>query len=154
MAVLGLGIAACGDDGSGDAGAMDSGDTGSAGDDASGTADESGTEGDTSPWSSLNERPCPDDNFLSYENFGGPFVLTYCTGCHASGVPADQRQGAPLMVNFDDIEDIRSQAAGIWARAADQNETMPPVGAADMEERALLGEWLACGAPEDADLEM
>ena len=154
---------ACGDDdGGGDDGAMGSStaaetDDGTAGD-GSGTADETGTEGDTDPgmgpWSSLDERPCPDDSFLTYESFGGPFMLTYCTGCHHSRLPADQRQGAPIEVNFDDLEAIRARADRIWIRAADDNDSMPPIGAADADERARLGEWLACGAPTDADLGM
>jgi hypothetical protein len=113
------------------------------------SGDESGGTVDEGPWSSFDERPCPPDSFLSYENFGGPFLLTYCTGCHHSGVPADLRQGAPLDVNFDTLEDVRGRAATIWLRAADQNATMPPVGPAGEAERALLGEWLACGAPTD-----
>jgi hypothetical protein len=38
-------------------------------------------------------------------------------------------------------------------RAADQNATMPPAGAPGEDERTLLGEWLACGAPTQADLD-
>ena len=126
-----------------------------------GSADETGTAstgtGDThdmGPWASLDERPCPDDSFLTYENFGGPFVLSYCTTCHASRLPADLRQGSPIEVNFDDVADIREWSDRIWVRAADQNQTMPPVGPPSDEERARLGEWLACGAPTAADLEM
>ncbi len=168
LAVVGLGPAACGDDGqSTESGAMDEGSAGgTAGEDtgtgtgtADGTADETGTEGgsdetgeDMGPWNSFDERPCPDDSFLTYENFGGPFMLSYCTGCHQSMLPADMRQGAPVEVNFDDIDDVRNQAERIWARGGDQNLSMPPVGPPDDEERALLGEWLACGSPTDADL--
>jgi len=161
---LGLLSAGCGDDGSGDGSMNDSGgteatgtaDTGS----EEGTADGTGTAGsgesgeDLGPWSSLGERPCPDDSFVTYESFGGPFLLTYCTGCHHSRLPADQRQGAPIDVNFDDLEDIRAWADRIWIRGADDNDSMPPVGPAGPDERALLGEWLACGAPTDADVGM
>lgn len=47
-----------------------------------------------------------------------------------------------------------AHASGIWIRAADQNFSMPPVGPPPEDERALLGEWLACGAPTDAELGM
>ncbi|MCH9687756.1 MAG: hypothetical protein K0V04_40375 [Deltaproteobacteria bacterium] len=153
---LTLTTTACGDDSSSDeSGAAASSGTGGSTGDATGTADETGTGGEPmGPWNNLEERPCPDDNFLTYENFGGPFMLTYCTGCHGSGVPADMRQMAPLGVDFDDVEDVRTHAVNIWALAADQNEAMPPVGAADDMERMMLGEWLACGAPTDADIEM
>lgn len=100
----------------------------------------------------LAERPCPEDSIVSYESFGGPFLLDWCTGCHAAGLPDGSRQGAPLGVDFDDLEAARKHAARIWARAADGNATMPPVGGPDEEERTRLGEWLACGAPTDVDI--
>ena len=161
VAVLGL-LAGCPEDGGEDetaGGESIGGDTsGSAsGSDSGsdGSADETATTGsDMGPWMSLDERPCPEDSFLTYENFGGPFMLSYCTTCHASMLPADMRQGSPIETNFDDIEDIRDQADRIWIRAADQNQTMPPVGPPSDEDRAMLGEWLACGAPTAADLGM
>jgi hypothetical protein len=121
---------------------------------SSGSADETATGVDMGPWTSLDERPCPDDSFLTYENFGGPFMLSYCTTCHSSMLPADMRQGSPIEVNFDDIEDIRMRADRIWLRAADQNMNMPPVGPPSDDDRAMLGEWLACGALTVDDLGM
>lgn len=161
VAVLGL-LTGCPEDGGEDETAGDESTDGEASGSSSGSdsgsdgsADETATTGsDMGPWASLDERPCPDDSFLTYENFGGPFMLSYCTTCHASMLPADMRQGSPIEVNFDDIEDIRDQADRIWIRAADQNQTMPPVGPPSDEERARLGEWLACGAPTAADLGM
>lgn len=96
---------------------------------------------------SLDERPCPDESYLTYESFGGPFIVTWCSGCHAAALPDGQRQGAPLNSNFDSLKDIRAWAPRIWARTGDHNATMPPIGVPDDEERAALGEWLACGAP-------
>jgi hypothetical protein len=147
------------DDGEGDAANDEStGEASGSGTGSAGTADETGTAGtgadDMGPWTSLDERPCPDDSFLTYENFGGPFMLSYCTTCHASRLPADLRQGSPIEVNFDDIEDVRAWSDRIWARAADQNFSMPPVGPPGDEDRTRLGEWLACGAPTAADLGM
>jgi hypothetical protein len=109
------------------------------------------TTGDA-PWSSLDERECPEDSILTWENFGGPYVLSYCTTCHHSALPADERQRAPVGVNLETVELMRSQADRVWVRGADQNATMPPVGAPSADDRALLGEWLACGAPTQADL--
>jgi hypothetical protein len=102
---------------------------------------------DEGPWSSLEERPCPPDSILGFDNFGGPFLLDHCTACHSGALPAGMRQNAPPGVDFDTLNDVREWAPRIWARAADQNATMPPVGAPGADERALLGEWLACGAP-------
>lgn len=101
----------------------------------------------------LDQRPCPKQSQLSYEAFGGPFIITWCNGCHASGLPDAERQGAPLGIDFDDVAAVRLHAARIWARSADHNVTMPPVGGPELEERELLGDWLACNAPTLADIE-
>lgn len=137
--VLALGIAGCSGDDGGD---------GSAG--GTTTSGDGDTEAETTTggeWASLDDRPCPEDSILTYENFGGPFMISQCTGCHHAGLPEGERQMAPLAVNFDTVEAIRAQADRVWARAADQNATMPPAGAPGADERAMLGEWLACGAP-------
>ena len=105
---------------------------------------------DEGPWASLAERPCPEGSEVDGQNFGVGFILTYCSGCHSSGVPADERQMAPAGVDFDNVDDVRAWADRIWARAADQNMTMPPVNSVPDADRIKLGEWLACGAPLDA----
>lgn len=99
----------------------------------------------------LADRPCPDESFLTYENFGAPFFSEYCTGCHSSQLPSDMRQNAPPDVNFETLEKVRMHAARIYARAADDNDTMPPAGGPPSDVRELLGEWLACGAPSAPD---
>ncbi len=120
--------------------------------DTSGSTEDIPTGGEDGMWSSLADRPCPDDNQLTVENFGGPFILTHCTGCHHSSLPASERAMAPVDVNFDDLALVRAQADRIWARSGDHNQTMPPVGPPPEEDRTRLGEWLACGAPANADL--
>jgi hypothetical protein len=139
-------------------------DDGDAPDDVAGTDEGSSSDGGDSSgsdssgamveWASLDERPCPDDSLVTWENFGGGYVISYCTTCHHSALPADMRQLAPSAMNFETIELIREHAPRIWARAADQNATMPPVGAPGLDERQMFGEWLACGAPTNADLGM
>jgi hypothetical protein len=109
---------------------------------------------DDGPFASLDDRPCPDGELgaLSYESFGAPFFLSYCQGCHGSARAEGQRQGAPRAISFDDVAAIRQHASRIWARAADQNATMPPVGGPGVLERQKLGAWLACGATARAEL--
>ncbi len=114
---------------------------------------EGGAQAEQTTFTSFDERPCPDETFLTFESFGGPFLISWCSGCHAAGLPEEERQGAPLGVDFDDIEQVRAQAERIWARSGDHNVTMPPVGGPEEDERVLLGEWLACGAPALADVE-
>lgn len=95
----------------------------------------------------LADRECPEDSFLTYQNLGGPFLSEYCSGCHSAEIPADMRHGAPPGVDFETLDKARDRAEGIYRRAADDNATMPPAGGPSADERVLLGEWLACGAP-------
>ncbi len=155
---------ACGDD-SGDSSAGSATDSGSTTDTDTDTDTDSATDTDAGtdtaaetganeegPWDSLDERPCPEDSFLTYENFGGPFINNNCTGCHHSALADGQRQNAPPGFDFETVALIRTHADRIWARSGDDNATMPPAGPPAAEERALLGEWLACGAPTADDL--
>jgi hypothetical protein len=135
-ALLALAVAACG---AGDVLAP-----GGAGADAGPVADAPPyVEGGT-----LADRLCPAESFLTYQNFGSAFFSEYCTGCHSSELPPAMRQDAPETVNFETLDKVRAEAPLIYLRAADAYRSMPPVGGPSGEERALLGEWLACGAPE------
>jgi uncharacterized membrane protein len=88
-----------------------------------------------------------ETSYLDHASFGEPFLLDWCTGCHSSALPPNMRQQAPADVNFDTLEDARRWAPRIGARATGAMPTMPPAGGPSAEERALLAEWLACGAP-------
>ncbi len=145
-------VVGCGDAGGGEG--TSTGDAASSTGDSmeSSTGEQAPTTTGDGPWASLEERPCPEDSTLSAENFGAPFLLTQCTGCHHSSLPASERAGAPLDINFDALADVRKHAPRIWARAADSNATMPPLGGPPQDERTRLGEWLACGAPTAAEL--
>lgn len=87
-----------------------------------------------------------ETSYLDYDNFGAPFVINWCRGCHSSEVPANMRQKAPADANFDNIEQVRMWAERIATRATGDMPTMPPAGGPTPEERALLAEWIACGA--------
>jgi uncharacterized membrane protein len=98
------------------------------------------------PTEQLDEEACPPESELTYENFGGPFLDANCQPCHSSA--AQDRNGAPVSFTFDSVEDVRDHRERIFARAAGDNTSMPP-GPDDPPagERAMLAEWLACGAP-------
>jgi hypothetical protein len=116
------------------------------------TSDESESEELTvADATKLSERPCPEDSILTYENFGEPFLLSWCNGCHSSALPEGERQGAPLGSDFDDVALVREAGPRIWARSGDHNRQMPPLAGPEDEERTRLGEWLACGAPSDSE---
>jgi uncharacterized membrane protein len=87
-----------------------------------------------------------DSSPLTYRSFGEPFLLDWCRGCHSSGLPDDMRQGAPLGVDFDDLDLVRAYAPMIAARATTATSNMPPASGPSLEERTLLGTWLSCGA--------
>lgn len=121
------------------------------GDGGGGGADDgAGDDGGDTPYpegGALSDRSCPEASFLSYDNFGAPFFAEFCTGCHSSQIPADMRQDAPPGVDFETLDGIRAHAELIYLMAADGYAVMPPAGGPAGEARALLGEWLACGAP-------
>ena len=91
---------------------------------------------------------CPTDSFVTYENFGQPFMTTWCTPCHSSQLDqADARQDAPLGVDFDSYEAVLSHAEAIQLFVVD-TDAMPPAGGPSDDDLGLLAEWLACGLPE------
>jgi len=114
-----------------------------------------GTDADSSPQKDvpthveglIEGRLCPTDSTANYDNTGGPFLLSWCTGCHSSLLPSGERAGAPLGVDFDTPAGIKDQLLRIYARSADHNVTMPPVDAVPAHDRTLIGDWITCGAP-------
>ncbi len=89
-----------------------------------------------------------ETSYLDYGNFAAAFTNDWCRGCHGAAVPEGMRQKAPLGVDFDDLEALRHWKERIAIRATGAMPTMPPAGGPSAEERALLGEWIACGARE------
>jgi hypothetical protein len=93
-----------------------------------------------------------DASVLTWENFGEPFMLTWCTGCHHSALPTAQRAGAPCAANFDTHAGVHERAPVIALRAIDWMTLegvapMPPAAIVPEDELALLREYLDCGAP-------
>ncbi len=92
---------------------------------------------------------CPPDSSLTYENFGKPFTDDYCAGCHAADKKGAERQKAPPEDIFDTVEQIREGADELTELVVES--TKMPFATAKKQptkgERAMFGEWLACGAP-------
>lgn len=102
----------------------------------------------TDPAGPTGPEPDPQacaESTLTYQNFAAPFVITWCRGCHGSGLPVNMRQNAPVGLDFDTAAQVRSAQQRILVRATGEAPTMPPVGGPSAQERALLAEWLACG---------
>lgn len=101
-----------------------------------------------------SEASCPEGSTLTYDTFGRAFFESYCTRCHASTlVGGTARNGAPDGYDFDSIAGVLAHADEIDAAAAAGperiNEFMPLSAPRPSDaERDMLGEWLACGAPE------
>lgn len=97
---------------------------------------------------------CPPNSPLGHRSFGAGFLRTWCTGCHSSTLAADDRQGAPVDVNFDTAALYRPHARAVYERAvleaaADPSSAspMPPAGVVPEADRRRLAEWIACGSP-------
>ncbi|WP_224361460.1 c-type cytochrome [Hyalangium versicolor] len=96
---------------------------------------------------------CPTSNAPTAQNFGTAFLQDYCLSCHSASATGVARQGAPLAVNFDTLDEVRTQIERIDTHAAAgpgaTNTEMPPANRPQptQQERATLGQWLACGAP-------
>ena len=89
----------------------------------------------------------------TYETFGRQFMMTYCTGCHASTLEGGDRHDAPSDDNFDTLPGILAAAdeidalAGAGPRA--KNAVMPPDECSACKrptaaEREQLATWIAC----------
>ena len=96
---------------------------------------------------------CPPSSTLTYANFGRQFMEDYCVRCHDSALTGADRKGAPSFHDFDTLFGIRAVANHIdettAAGPAATNMGMPPDGdKPTLEERQLLGEWIACGMPD------
>jgi hypothetical protein len=95
---------------------------------------------------------CPATSTLTYDTFGEPFMTSYCTRCHSSTLMGSERQGAPLLHDFNTRSGILAFISHIDETTASgpdaTNTQMPADGATPtLAERQMLGEWLACGAP-------
>ena len=101
------------------------------------------------------ESVCPPaGTTLTYENFAAPFMETYCRECHDSALRGADRKGAPSFHDFDTYFGIRAVKEHIdettAAGPAVINDGMPnTTPKPTLEERYLLGEWIACDLPKD-----
>lgn len=79
---------------------------------------------------------CPPDSTLTYENFGRVLVADQCLSCHTS-------KERPALTTQAAIQSSRQVIIG----AAVTSTKMPKDSSMPLDEREMLGEWLACGAP-------
>ena len=92
-----------------------------------------------------SEDPTCRTSYLNYDNFGAPFMTSWCDGCHGEAIPPGMRQGANADVNFDTLDEVRQRGAEI-VQEAGKSHLMPPAGGPTDAEREMLVEWVTCGA--------
>jgi uncharacterized membrane protein len=92
--------------------------------------------GSSSTGITASDITCPPDSTLTYESFGSAFLSDNCLSCHTSRDRPVLTTRAAVVVNSNKILD-----------AAVMTTQMPADNSIALEERQLLGEWIACGAP-------
>jgi len=70
-----------------------------------------------------------------------------CLGCHLSTLPDDQRDGAPVGVDFDTFAGAKQSGDEIVEHAV-VVMNMPPSGPLSDAEKQALSNWKALGFPE------
>ena len=90
----------------------------------------------------------------SQEYFDQTMVPTifepYCSFCHWSSLTGDARHGAPEGLDYDQFDSATSRNGATWFRVRTYN--MPPMGRVpNLEEMAVLNEWLNCTFPVTGD---
>ena len=75
---------------------------------------------------------------------------TYCSHCHWSTLSGDARHGAPVGLDYDDLDSATSRNGATWFRVSGYD--MPPMGRVpNLTEMAVLNEWLNCTLPAGGD---
>ena len=87
---------------------------------------------------------CSREPALDWDNFGHGFTATWCAGCHSSLLDGEDRRGAPVGVDLNDLVGVRQHADRYLARATGDAPTMPPSGGPSDAEVAMAEEWLLC----------
>jgi hypothetical protein len=99
-----------------------------------------------------DSRPLDPDECkgLTWKSVGSPFVQAWCVECHSVSVKGDDRNDAPVSVNFDTRDLVAAQAELLHFVLDGDGPMMPPEGepAPSAEEIETFLSWLDCDAPE------
>ena len=95
--------------------------------------------------------PLDCNDALTWDSWAHGFFLNWCTSCHSSTLPEEERQEAPPGMNFDTYPGVVENAVAIEYRGvtAEPKYLMPPNGGPDLKERELLRLWIECGLKRD-----
>lgn len=92
--------------------------------------------------------PCSSEPALTWENFGKGHLDKHCNGCHSSQIRPEQRNNAPVGVDFDTWDKTVQFGERIWIRGGETLD-MPPGGGPSEDELRLFEEWMHCEVLED-----
>ena len=105
--------------------------------------------------SAVEEGPdCSRHPVLTWDNFGKPHMDKHCNGCHSVLIPLEQRQNAPVGVDFNTYGDVLEWYDRIIARSTKKvldEPSMPPGGGLSDPELAKVLEWLECEVAKDKE---
>jgi len=97
--------------------------------------------------------PCDREPPLDWDNWGRAFMTDFCGGCHSVLYGEEDRDEAPLGVDFNTYGDVMHWSGRVLERVS-VTADMPPAGGPSEEERAMLEEWITCSVePDKAALE-
>ena len=97
---------------------------------------------------------CSRHPALNWDNFGKPHMDKHCNGCHSVLIPLEQRQNAPIGVDFNTYGDVLEWYDRIIARSTKKvldEPSMPPGGGLSDGELAMVLEWFECEVAKDKD---
>ena len=75
-----------------------------------------------------------------------PVFESHCTGCHAPTLEGDERQGAPVSIDYDQPDTARLNGELTWQLV--RSGQMPVQGVVPFDEAMVIWDWLNCGGPE------
>ena len=90
---------------------------------------------------------CPPGS-TQQQNTGAQIVFTTCVGCHSSRFTGADRFGAPVGMDFDDIEIVRDLADDVYRTAAEGSMPPPNQNVSSLNDAQVeaIRVYLACGA--------
>jgi len=110
--------------------------------------------GDKADSSAAEGPDCSRKPALTWDNFGKGHVDKHCNGCHSVLIPLNQRQEAPIGVDFNTYADVIEWHDRIIARSTLKvldEPTMPPGGGPSQLEMQMALEWLECEVAKDKE---
>jgi uncharacterized membrane protein len=79
---------------------------------------------------------CPPGSTLTFTNYAGQWIQDHCLRCHSG-------QEKPMLTSYESIQANERSILEVTVATTQ----MPEEESISLEERQMLGEWIACGEP-------